>query len=640
MTQRLAEILAEMVMASLDAKERRAPRVERCSGCPYGSEPIGSSGNPASPIAIVGEAPGQTEVRQGRPFVGPAGTTLRRAIEEASLGEFDPFITNSVSCLPNPVAPRVEAIDACRGRLMRELEAYPRTVVVAVGGTALRALTETRKPRILEARAGPPIKVHGWLVVPTVHPAWVRRDPHEREKLLIGDLWRARGLLDAGHLRTRLQPGAPDLARGDADATQAPSESRPLTRSSLGGESKVTSVSLGSGPENPKIAPANTSSRMAGQPRYRGRRGRSAISVAFVPDPVGNLQVLLPGDAVLEVSLAEAEIRALSSLPKTEGFEAIGSLLLRAESIASSRIEGIELSQRSFALALLEQEASDAAKSAMGNVRAMQETLQLGSSGRQLTVADITDIHRSLLLGTDQSEIAGYVRTVQNWIGGRLNSPLDAEFVPPPPAEVPRLLDDLVAFVNREDLPAVAQAAIAHAQFETIHPFSDGNGRVGRCLIQLVLRRRGLAPTLIPPVSVVLATNPKAYIRGLTGYREGAITAWCSSFSIACRVASQRSEGLAGQIATLIGDWRGRAGSPRRGSAGSKLIELLAHEPIASVSTAHAAIGGSAEAVRLALNSLTERGIVRQITAGRYARAWAADELFELLDEYERSFRN
>jgi Fic family protein len=313
-------------------------------------------------------------------------------------------------------------------------------------------------------------------------------------------------------------------------------------------------------------------------------------------------------------------------------------LLLRLESAASSRIEGIELSQRTFALALLEQEATDTAKSVIGNVRAMQETIQIGSSDRQLTVPDIIDIHRSLLLGTDQSEIAGHVRTVQNWIGGRLNSPLDAEFVPPPPAEVPTLLDDLVAFVNREDLPAVAQAAIAHAQFETIHPFSDGNGRVGRCLIQVVLRHRGLAPTLIPPVSMVLAANPKAYIRGLTDYRKGAIAAWCSSFSIACRVASQKSESLAGQIATLIGDWRYRAGSPSRGSAGSKLIELLANEPIVSVSTAHAAIGGSAEAVRLALNSFTERGIVRQITAGGYAREWAADELFDMLHEHERSF--
>ena len=105
------------------------------------------------------------------------------------------------------------------------------------------------------------------------------------------------------------------------------------------------------------------------------------------------------------------------------------------------------------------------------------------------------------------------VREGQNRIGGRYDGPLDAEFVPPPPEEVMPLLHDLAAFVNRYDLPAVIQAAIVHAQFETIHPFADGNGRVGRCLIHVVLRRRALAPRFVPPVSVVLATNARAYVR-------------------------------------------------------------------------------------------------------------------------------
>jgi hypothetical protein len=135
--------------------------------------------------------------------------------------------------------------------------------------------------------------------------------------------------------------------------------------------------------------------------------------------------------------------------------------------------------------------------------------------------------------------------------------------------------EDLVAFVNLEDLPAVVQAAIVHAQFETIHPFNDGNGRVGRCLVHVVLRRRGLAHTFLPPVSVVLAANANAYVRGLVAYREGEIAAWCSSFSYACPSAAEESEALAGRIAGLIEEWRGRAGSPRKGSAGSKLIELL-----------------------------------------------------------------
>src|SRR5439155_1398021 len=81
-------------------------------------------------------------------------------------------------------------------------------------------------------------------------------------------------------------------------------------------------------------------------------------------------------------------------------------------------------------------------------------------------------------------------------------NPGRADFVPPPPESVPALMDDLCAFVNRADLPAVVQAAVAHAQFETIHPFADGNGRVGRALIHVVLRRRGLAPRYVPPVSL------------------------------------------------------------------------------------------------------------------------------------------
>ena len=191
-TPRLAEIIAAMIDAKLDAESR----VENCPECPYGGPAIGSRGNPSSAIAIVGEAPGETEIEKGRPFLGPAGTTLDWAIAQAGLAEADPFITNSIACRPEPVRPRVKAIDACRGRLMRELEAHPRTVIVAVGGTALRAVTEQRGLRILVARKRAPIATRGWLVVPTIHPAWVRRRPREREQLLVEDLRRARRLLE------------------------------------------------------------------------------------------------------------------------------------------------------------------------------------------------------------------------------------------------------------------------------------------------------------------------------------------------------------------------------------------------------------------------------------------------------------
>ena len=383
--------------------------------------------------------------------------------------------------------------------------------------------------------------------------------------------------------------------------------------------------------------PRTVALRWEGNPSaYGGRRSRTSFTYqAFVPDPIARLAVNLPGEIALLVSLAESEIRALNSGAATAGLEAVGPLLLRAESVASSRIEGLELSQRSLARALFDPAAArGTARAVAGNVRAMETAIRIGAEDRPFLVSDITDIHRTLLSGFDD-DIAGRIRTGQNWIGGRLNSPLDAAFVPPPPEEVRPLLGDLVSFINRHDLPAVVQAAIAHGQFETIHPFADGNGRVGRCLIHVVLRRRGLAPRFVPPVSVVLATNAKAYVRGLTEFRQGDVAAWCGSFAYSCRSAATESQRLAARIAELQAEWRRRAGPPRRGAAAGRIIELLVSQPILSVATAHDAIGGSAEAVRLALNALEQKRVVRKITAGRYARAWAADELFDTLNEFE-----
>lgn len=370
---------------------------------------------------------------------------------------------------------------------------------------------------------------------------------------------------------------------------------------------------------------------------YGGRRARAAFTYqAFVPDPIADLRIELPGEAALSVTQAELAIQALNVGPTTAGLEALAPLLLRAESVASSRIEGLELSQRNLARALFDPAAAKGTALAVSaNVRAMELAIERGTQVDPFSVGDLVDIHRTLLDGVDDA-IAGRVRAEQNWIGGRWSSPLDADFVPPPPEEVEPLLADLVAFMAREDLPAVAQAAIAHAQFETIHPFADGNGRVGRALIQVVLRRRGLAPRFVPPVSVVLATNREAYVGGLTQFREGLVGEWCRSFARACRAAADESARLGERITALEADWRLRAGRPRRGSAADRIIGLLPSQPILSVATAQKALGGSDESMRLALNDLAAHGVVRQITAGRYARAWAADDLFDLLNDHER----
>ena len=158
----------------------------------------------------------------------------------------------------------------------------------------------------------------------------------------------------------------------------------------------------------------------------------------------------------------------------------------------------------------------------LGNVEAMQRAIDVGA-GVEIGVGELLEIHRLLLGSTADRAIAGVVRERQNWIGGNAYNPLEAAFVPPPPELVPELLDDLCRFIARGDLPPVVEAAIAHAQFETIHPFIDGNGRTGRALIYAVLRRRGEVTKYIPPISLLLAADQGSYIAGLDRYRAGAV---------------------------------------------------------------------------------------------------------------------
>ncbi len=169
------------------------------------------------------------------------------------------------------------------------------------------------------------------------------------------------------------------------------------------------------------------------------------------------------------------------------------------------------------------------------------------------------------MLATTTAQVAGTIRDRQNWIGGNAYNPGRADFVPPPPEYVKELMADLVAFVNRSDLPPAVQAAIAHAQFETIHPFADGNGRVGRALVHVVLRRRSLAPRYVPPVSLVLAADAKAYVAGLTAFREERPANWILLFAQTLEQTAVKASELATRLAALQKMWR--AQKNRRGTS-------------------------------------------------------------------------
>ena len=345
----------------------------------------------------------------------------------------------------------------------------------------------------------------------------------------------------------------------------------------------------------------------------------------------------VPFEAADLAAGAESAIRALNAKASVAGLEAIGPLLLRSEAVASSRIEGYDVSPLNLAKALIDRRsARGSARTVAANVAALERAIAIGDRDGPLAMEDLLAIH-GILMADDERARPGRLRTEQNWIGGRLDNPSDARYVPPPEDAVPALVDDLVAFVSRDDLPAVAQAAIAHAQFETIHPFVDGNGRVGRCLVHLILRRRQVAIRFVPPVSMVLAARPEAYVAGLEAFRSGDLGTWITSFSGAALAAARASGTLADDVARLQTSWRGRAGRPRAGSAASRIIDLLPALPVLSAPTARAAIGASQQRTLAALKQLEQAGIVRQISQGTYDRQFVAAELFDLLARYEAS---
>ena len=372
----------------------------------------------------------------------------------------------------------------------------------------------------------------------------------------------------------------------------------------------------------------------------------------YLPDRLSNRNFSLDGEVAADVADAETALTRLdaSSVALADS-EALARLLLRAESVASSRIEGLEIGARRLlradAARRLGIEPRDVtAREILGNIDAMTWAVDTIEQGSAITVDTLLETHRRLLAGSRMEEYGGRVREVQNWIGGSGYNPCSASFVPPPPEVVTDLIDDLVGFCNSDSLPALAQAAVAHAQFETIHPFADGNGRTGRALVHMVLRRRGLGLRILPPVSLILATWSQDYIEGLTGTRyvglsdssdaHSGTNRWIALFASACGRAVEDAGRFEEQVQALQSSWRERVGRVRRDSTVNLLVSVLPSAPVLTTTTASDLVGRSFPATSMAIEQLVAAGVLVQVSVGRRNRAYEAPELIDAFTAFER----
>jgi Fic family protein len=373
---------------------------------------------------------------------------------------------------------------------------------------------------------------------------------------------------------------------------------------------------------------------------------------AYVPDPLLGRLITLAGDVAADVVDAEAALLRLnnqaSALADTEG---LARLLLRAESVASSRIEGLEVGARKLlrteaARQLGERTVDLTAAEVLGNINAMNGAVRDIGPGDAITPDTLLGFHSRLMAGSRFAPLAGKLREQQNWIGGSDYNPCAAAFVPPPAELVPALIEDLCAFCNDDSLPAVAQAGLAHAQFETIHPFVDGNGRTGRGLLHLVLRRRGLATRVLPPVSLVLATWARAYIDGLTATRylgpstgeaaTAGLNQWIGTFAGACMRAAEDATSFENRVEQIESRWRSQVGRIRNGSATDLLLRALPGAPVLSVSGAAELTGRSFPQANEAIGRLMAANVLTQVSVGKRNRAFEARDVINAFADLER----
>lgn len=380
---------------------------------------------------------------------------------------------------------------------------------------------------------------------------------------------------------------------------------------------------------------------------------------AYLPDDLVHRPVVLSAELSTRAAEVEADVRRLSAAPEAGSLEGVARFLLRSEAIASSRIEGMQVSPQQLALAELAQSEQLATTSftrnaqlVANNITTLRKAAIELATAPWISAAAIDDLHQALL----PDERHHGQRTVQNWIGGSDRHPLGAQFVPPPPDRVGALTDDLVQYAAGGTHAPLVQAALVHAQFETVHPYADGNGRVGRALIHTVLTRRGLTPFAVLPLSLILLTRSDAYLDGLTAYRYDApsssgaartgVETWLRTFLEAADLAAEQVVRFTSELAELRARWREQLAArrsaqgvrrvPRADSAVARLIELLPETPLVTARTVQRLLAVSHPAARAALEELADARIVIRKSVVRGTTGYFARDVFELLTFAER----
>ena len=375
----------------------------------------------------------------------------------------------------------------------------------------------------------------------------------------------------------------------------------------------------------------------------REMRAQTGTYSFAIPPKIATWSERLPSDLAADVTDAEqALIRFDGYTTMTLGSQntAIGpmsAILLRTESASSSQIENLTASAKQIALAELDQSHSPNAMTVLGNVRSMEAALRMSE---HLHDDSILAMHRELLTRQPGYEHhAGRYRQEVVWIGPGQAGPRRADFVAPLPDLVAPAMSDLIHFMGRDDLPVLVQVAVAHAQFETIHPFVDGNGRTGRALAHALLRSKGVVTRTTVPVSAALLANTGAYFQALNDYRSGNARPLIETFAQAAREAAYHGQRLVDDLAAETEWATQQLRDVRADSSVWKVVPHLIEQPILNAKYLKERFGMTDAVANRTLSTLVSHGILTETTGQRRNRVWQQGNILTILDGYAEGFR-
>lgn len=365
---------------------------------------------------------------------------------------------------------------------------------------------------------------------------------------------------------------------------------------------------------------------------------------AAVPARIAQWVPVLPAADLSEIEdatrrLVEFDVYAGRALAVDDAvLGPMTAILLRTESASSSQIEQLTASAKQIALAEVSEEPRPNAHMVLGNVRAMEAALALADD---LSLGAILSMHEALMVhqpGFD-TDNAGSLRTEQVWIGGGNAGPRGADFIAPRHELVGEAIADLVQFMGRDDLPILVQAAVAHAQFETIHPFTDGNGRTGRALVHSLLKNKGLVRSSAVPLSGGLLVNLERYFQALGTFRRGDAGPIIRQFTQASTMAVIHATRLVEKLVAELESSRQKMAGVRSNAAAWRVLPLLIGQPAVTVRHLMVTLGLNEMAALRAVSTLTERGVLEEITGRARDRIWHHRGILEELDHYAKTLR-